>query len=174
MDFAPHLFVEIAIILFVTYVSYALGKSDLRLHPALTAVTVVVAVILHGIWQLALPHEGIDSIARAVARLPESLNLMAVAVVETAGIWIAVLVVHWAALRTRIWAAGYIVGAATVGAFANYASFDPPLEPHPDYAVWLGLALVVATIPFTIGCIVKRRQRTVASQEIPRGATDGH
>ena len=61
MDFAPHFFVEIAIILFVAYVSYALGKSDLRLHPALTAVTVVVAVILHGIWQLALPHEGIDS-----------------------------------------------------------------------------------------------------------------
>ena len=74
MDFAAH-FVEIAIVLFVAYVGYALGKSDLRIDPALTAVTVVVAVILHGIWQLALPHEGIDGIARPVVRSPQSPTL---------------------------------------------------------------------------------------------------
>ena len=169
MDFAAH-FVEIAIVLFVAYVGYALGKSDLRIDPALTAVTVVVAVILHGIWQLALPHEGIDGIARAVVRSPQSPTLVTVAIVETAGIWIPVLIIHWAALRTRIWAAAYIIGAATVGAFADYApSFDAPR--HPEYASWLGLALVGAMVPFAIGCIAKRRQRTVASQETPHAAT---
>lgn len=174
MDFAAH-FVEIATVLFMAYVGYALGKSDLRIHPAFTAVTVAVAVILHGIWQLALPHEGIDGIARMVARSPQSPTLVAVAVVETAGIWIPVLVIRWAPLRTRIWTAAYIIGAATVGAFDYYGpSFDPPLEPHPGYEVWLVLALVVATLPFAIGCIAKRRQRTVASQETPHAATDGH
>jgi hypothetical protein len=158
MDFAAH-FVEIAIVLLVAYVGYALGKSDLRIHFALTAVTVVIAVILHGMWQLTLPHQGIDWIARAVARSPQSPTLVAVALVETAGIWIAVLVIHWAALRTRIWAAAYIIGAATVGAFAYYApSFEAPS--HPGYEVWLVLALAFATVPFAIGCIAKRRQRT--------------
>jgi hypothetical protein len=171
MDFAARV-VEIAIVLFVAYVGYALGKSDLRIHPALTAVTVVVAVILHGIWQLALPHEGIEGIARTIARSPQSPSLVTVAVVETAGIWIPVLVIHWAALRTRIWAAAYIIGAATVGAFASYApSFDAPH--HPQYEIWLALALIVATVPFAIGRIARRRQRTVASQDTPHAATDG-
>jgi hypothetical protein len=154
-----HLFV-IAMILFVAYVGYALGKSDLRIHSVLTIVTAVVAVILHGMWQLALPHQGIDWIARTVG-LSQSPTLMPVALVETAGIWIPVLVIHWAALRTRIWAAAYIIGAATLGALAYYGpSFDPPREPHPEYAVWLVLAFVFATVPFAIGCIAKRRQRT--------------
>jgi membrane protease YdiL (CAAX protease family) len=174
MDFAAH-FVEIAIVLFVAYVGYALGKSDLRIDPVLTAVTVVVAIILHGVWQLALPHGALEWIARAVARSPQSLPLVQIALVETAGIWIPVLVFHWAAPRTRLWAAAYIIGAATIGAFAYYLpSFDPRSEPHPEYEVWLVLALVVATVPFATGCIVKRRQRTVASLATPHTATDGH
>lgn len=150
--------------LFVAYVGYALGKSDLRIHPALTAVTVVVAVILHGAWRLALPHEGIDSIGRAVAWPPHFPILVAVALVETAGIWIPVLLIEWVAVRTRMWAAAYIIAAATLGARLHYGpSFEAPREPHPAYAIWLVLALVVAAVPFAIGGIAKRRQRTVAS-----------
>jgi hypothetical protein len=174
MDFAAH-FVGIAIILFVAYVGYGLGKSELRIRPSLTAVTVVVAVILHGIWQLALPHEGIDRIAQAIAGSPQSLSLVTVTLVETAGIWIPLLIIHWAALRTRMWVAAYIVGAASVGAFAYYGpSFDPPSGPHPEYAVWLVFALVFATVPFTIGCIAKTRQRILASQKTPHAAAEGH
>jgi len=121
MDFTAH-FVEFASALFVAYVGYALGRSDLRIHPALTAVTVVVGVILHGIWQLALPRaQGTDWIAMTIARSPGALALVTVAVLETAGIWIPVLLVHWAAPRTRIWAAAYIMGAATVAAATNDA-----------------------------------------------------
>lgn len=64
----PTIILFVAYVLLVAYVGYALGKSDLRIRPALTAVTVVVGVILHGMWKLVLPHEGIDWIARAVAQ----------------------------------------------------------------------------------------------------------
>ena len=159
MDFGAH-FVEIGFALFVAYVGYALGKSDLLLDPMLTAVTGVVALILHGTWQLALPHRGIDWIAAAVARPPQSPTMVAVALVESAGIWLPVLLIHWAPLRTRLWAMAYVIGAAAVGAFAYYApSFDPPSLPHPEYGVWLALAFMFAAGPFAIGCIVKRRQR---------------
>jgi hypothetical protein len=64
-------------------VGYALGKSDLRIDPAITAVTVVVAIILHGVWQLALPHQALELIARAVARSPRSITLVVVALAPT-------------------------------------------------------------------------------------------
>jgi hypothetical protein len=75
--------VELATILFVAFVGYALGKSDLRIDPAITAVTVVVAIILHGVWQLALPHQALELIARAVARSPRSITLVVVALAPT-------------------------------------------------------------------------------------------
>lgn len=64
----PVIILFLAYVLFVAYVGYGLGKSNLRIRRALTAVTVVVAVILHGTWQLTLPHAEIDRIAPAVAQ----------------------------------------------------------------------------------------------------------
>jgi hypothetical protein len=153
--------VEIVIVLFVSYVGYALGKSDLHINPTLTAVTAMVAVMLHGIWQLVLPDEGFEWVGRAVARPPQSPIMMAIALIETAGIWISVLAIRWAARRARIWAAVSVIGAATVGAFAHYApSFDGAPESDPEYEAWLVRAFVFAAIPFAIGCIAKGRQRT--------------
>lgn len=160
----PHVILFAGYVLFVAYVGYALGKSDLRIRPALTAITVVLAAILHWAWQLALPHEEIDLIARAVARRPNFPTLAAVAIVETAGIWLPVLVIDWVAVRTRIWGSAYIIAATTLGAFANYGpSFDPPPVSHPDYSVWLLFAPVVTTAPFALGGIAKRRHRAIAS-----------
>ena len=171
----PTIILFAAYVLFVAYVGYALGKSDLRIRPALMAVTVVVAVILHGMWRLALPCEGIDWIARAVARPPHFPTLAAVAFVETAGISTPVVLIHWVAMRTRVWATAYIVGAGAVGALAYYApSFEPPQEPHAEHEVWLVWALVFATVPFAIGRIAKRKQGTVASQETAHKTTEGH
>src|SRR5262245_23718265 len=97
---------KIAALLFVAYVGYALGRVDLRIHLARTAVTVLVAMILHGLVQLALPHEGIERIARAAAAsLLKEPTFVLVALVETTGIWVSVLGIRWAALRIRIWAA---------------------------------------------------------------------
>ena len=150
---------DIAVILFVAYVGYALGKSDLRIRPVLTAVTVVVAVMLQGVWQLALPYEEIDLIARAVAHSPQSPTLATVALVESAGVWISVLLIRWAALRTRVWAAAYFIGAGTFGALAHYEGLHAPRELHPEYELWFVLALVFAAVPFAIGCLARRKSR---------------
>mgnify|MGYP003578530855 CR=1 FL=1 len=103
---------KIALLLFVTYVGYALGGSDLQIRPALVAVTALVAMILHGLIKLALPHEGIERIARSVA-------------------WS--VVAHFGGGRTR----------------RDRRNVDT----------------VIASVPFVIGRIAKRRQRrAVASQ----------
>lgn len=152
--------IHIASILFVAYVGYVLGKSDLRVHPVLTAATVVIAVILHGVVRLALPHDRIDAIAALAAR-SWSPGLVAVGLIETAGIWIPVLAVPWAVLPTRIAGSGYIVGATILGAFDHYRpSFERPLH-HPQYEAALLFALWFAAIPFAAGLLTKRwRQRT--------------
>jgi hypothetical protein len=156
---------KIAAPLFVAYVGYALGKADLQIHLARTAVTVLVAMILHGLVQLALPHDGIERIARAAAwSLLTEPTFVIVALLETAGIWVSVLVIHWAALRTRLWAAAYIIGAATLGALVFYEPFDAHNEPHPQYEAALAIALVIVILPFAVGRVAKRKERTVASQ----------
>jgi hypothetical protein len=162
--------IHTAAILFVAYAGYALGKSDWQIHPMLTPVMVVVAVMLQGVWQLALPYEEIDVIARAVARSPQSPTLATVALVEIAGIWVPVLVIRWVALRTRVWAAAFIVGAGTFGAFAHYEGLHPPREARPEYEFWFALALIFAMVPFAIGCIVKRKSRL---QKIVQATTRG-
>ena len=159
---------KIASILFVAYTGYLLGKSDLRVHRVLTAVAGVAAVILHGWVRLALPHEEIEGIATAIAQ-SWSPGLVVIALVETAGIWIAALAVPWAVLPTRIAASGYVMGAATLGALVHYQPFDVVIvngdrvPNHPEYAAALVLALVVAAVPFTIGLSSKRRQQRMVT-----------
>jgi hypothetical protein len=154
-----------ASILFVAYVGYLLGRSDLRVRPALTAVTVLAAATLHVLVRVALPHEEVERIATAAA-WSWSPALGAVALLETAGIWIPVLLVHWIVLRTRIAASAYIMGAATQGALVHYQPFDvvimngKVLGPnHPEYELALVFAFMFAAIPFAIGLLMKRRQQ---------------
>jgi hypothetical protein len=155
---------KIAGALFVAYIGYVLGRSDLRVRPALTAVTVLAAAALHVLVRLALPHEEIEQIATAAA-WSSPPALVTIALLETAGIWTPVLAIHWTVLRTRIAAAAYIMGAAVLGALAYYRPFDVVIvngrrvPPHPDYELALVLALMFAAIPFTIGLLIKRRQR---------------
>lgn len=158
---------KIASILFVAYVGYVLGNSNLRVHPALTAATLAAAGILHGLVRLALPHDGIDRMATAVA-WSWSPGLVAIALVETAGIWMPTLAVPWAARPTRIAASGYIIGAATLGALVYYQPFDVVIvngtrvPDHPEYVATLLLALMFAAVPFAIGLWAKRRRQRIA------------
>jgi hypothetical protein len=164
---------KIASLLFVTYIGYVLGRSDLRVRPALTAVTVLTAATLHVLVQEALPHEELEEIATAAA-WSWPLPLVAIVLLETAGIWIPVLVVHWTVLRTRIAASAFIMGAATLGALAYYQPFDAVIvngsriPNHPEYGPAFVLGLMLAAIPFAIGLRMKLRQkRFVATATLP-------
>lgn len=158
---------KIANVLFVAYVGYALGKSDLRIRPVLTALTVLAAAMLHGLVQLALPHESIEGIATAAAS-SWSPALVAIALLETAGIWLPALALPWAVLPTRIAASAYIMGATILGALVHYQPFDVVIvngsrvPNHPEYEFALLFTLVFAAIPFVIGLLTKRRQQRMA------------
>ncbi len=163
---------KIAVILWVAYIGYRLGRSDLRVRPALTVLTVLVATILQRLVHRVLPHTGIDLLATAVAWSWWSPGLAAIALLETSGIWIPVLIIHWAVPKTRIASFAYIVGAATLGALAFYRPFDVEIvngnvigPTHPDYEMALALSLVVAIVPFVIGLAAERRQRTVGAAD---------
>jgi hypothetical protein len=162
---------KIAGILVVVYVGYRLGRSDLRVHPGTTALTVLVAAFLHALVRLALPHDGIERIAAAVAWSWWSPVLVGVALLETSGLWIPVLLIRWTALRTRIAASAYIMGAATLGALTHYYPFDVEIwngevigPTHPSYEVALVASLVFATVPFVIGWVAERRGRTINAE----------
>ena len=77
-------------ILFVAWTGYLLGKSDWRVRPGLAFAAVLLAGALHATIRLALPHEAIE---RFVSSAPSSIVLVYVAALETAGIWLTLLLV---------------------------------------------------------------------------------
>jgi hypothetical protein len=163
---------KILVTLFVGYIGYRLGRTDLRLRPAQTALTIFVAAVLHLLVQRALPHETIERFASAAA-VSWKLALLPIALLETAGIWIAVLAIPWAARETRIAASFYIMSAATLEILVFHQPFDVhpvngvPVGPtHPDYLMGLVFSLVNAIIPFGVAVRTKRKQRRL------RPATD--
>jgi len=150
---------KILTLLFVAWSGYRLGKSDFRIRPIPTIATVVLAVVLHGVVRLTLPHEAIERFADQFAWSAWSIVLVGVALLETVGAWSAVLLLPWAPIQTRMSMAAYLIGGATIGAFVYYQPFDGRDGPgHPEYeAAWL-FALVVAIVPFIAGLVVKRRR----------------
>jgi hypothetical protein len=150
---------KILILLFVGWSGYRLGKSDFRIRPIPTIATVVLVVILHGVVRLTLPHEAIERFADQYAWSALSVVLVGVALLETVGAWATVLLIPWAPIQTRMSMAAYLMGGATIGAFAYYQPFDGRDGPgHPEYeAAWL-FAIVVAIVPFVVGLILKRRK----------------
>ena len=143
---------------------YRFGKLNARIRPKITALTVVLAVALHAFVRCALPHDVIEHYAAADRWSPA---LVAVALLETAGIWAPMLLIPLAVLSARIAASAYVMGAATMGALVYYRPFDVVIMNgeiqqdgvHPDYEVALVLALIFAIPSFAIGLLAKRRHR---------------
>jgi uncharacterized YccA/Bax inhibitor family protein len=139
-----------------------LGKSDWRVRPKLAFAAVLLASVLHAMIRLALPHEAIEQFASSA---PSSVLLVLVATLETAGIWLAILLVPWGVIRTRTTAAAYVVVAATLGALAYYQPFDVVVlngevrgPKHPEYELALIFSLVLAAVPFAGGLAMRLRR----------------
>lgn len=149
-------------ILFVAWIGYLLGKSDWRVRPKLAFTAILLAGVLHAMARVALPHEAIEQFASST---PSSILLILVAALETAGIWLSVLLVPWGVIRTRTTAAAYVVAAATLGALAYYQPFDVVIvngevlgPKHPEYELALIFSLVLAAVPFAAGIAMRLRR----------------
>lgn len=152
---------KILSILLVGWLGYQLGKNDWRVRSSLTVTAVLLAVIFHTGVQIVLPHAAIERVASGAAW---SLILVPIALLETIGIWLPVLLVPWAGGRTRIMMSGYVMVAAIQGALVYYRPFDvvimngEKLGPtHPSYEFELIFALVFAIPPFAFALAKKRR-----------------
>src|SRR5689334_20150197 len=115
---------KILSILIVGYAGYLLGTSQLRISPKPAVLTVIAASILDGIVRFSLPHETIDHRLMPAATAWWSPAPMAIAIVETSGIWLPILIVNWAAVPTRIAVFVYILGAGTQAALTYFQPFD--------------------------------------------------
>jgi hypothetical protein len=164
-------------ILFVASIAYGLGKSDWRVRPRLALATVLLAGVLHGVLRVGLPHEAIERFASSASL---SILLMLVAALETAGIWLPVLLVPWGETRTRAAAAAYVIAAATLGALVYYQPFEiiivngEALGPtHPQYGLALIFSLVIAAVPFACGIAIRLRQGKHGQRNAPLQPTNG-
>jgi hypothetical protein len=158
-------------ILFVAWIGYLLGKSDWRVRPKLAFAAILLAGVLHTMVRVALPHEAIEQFASSA---PSSVLLVLVATLETAGIWLAILLVPWGVIRTRTAAAAYVVAAATLGALAYYQPFDVVVlngevrgPKHPEYELALIFSIVFAVVPFAGGMAMRLRRRRCAPPDAP-------
>ena len=150
----------------VAWAGYRLATSDLQVRPKLTLLTVLLAAVLHTAVWFALPHDVIELFANAHRWSPV---LLAIALLETVGIWAPVLLIPWAVGSVRVGATAYLVGAAAMGALSYYQPFETIITNgrvegpvHPSYEVALVAALIFAIPSIAIGVLVKRRRRKIA------------
>src|ERR1700680_4142622 len=108
----------------VVVAGFVIGASRPTVNERVAALTVDAALILHTLMKLALPHVGIEDLA---ARAGGSL-LVLIALLETVGLWLPVLLLRWSGVRTRAWVAAYLAGAALLAAAAYYFPFDVVLN----------------------------------------------
>ena len=79
--------------------------------------TALVAAVVQMTLNLALPHGAIERFAQSHRYTAAGqIVLMALAIVEAAGLLFPVVLMPWARLSTRAWATLYVLGAAVLAA----------------------------------------------------------
>ena len=70
--------------------------------------------------------------------------------------------------------AAYVIAAATLGALVYYQPFDVVIlngevlgPTHPEYEASLLVSLILASVPFMGGILMRRRQRSQAQPDTP-------
>ena len=162
---------KILSIVCVAWAGYRLATSGLRVRSKLTVLTVLLAALLHTAVWFALPHDVIELYANAHRWSPV---LIPIAMLETAGIWVTVILIPWAERSIRLAATAYLVGAAAMGALSYYQPFETLITNgrvegpvHPSYEVALMAALIFAMPSIAIGVMVKRRRLRIRSAQDP-------
>ena len=151
---------------------YQLRAARAKLDADVAAATVFAALVCHVMLQLLLPHSAID--AMAVRRTLDVLILAGL--VETAGLWLPVLVLRWTGLRARIWSAVWIAAVGIEATALFYFPFDAVIlngellgPPHPDYEE----SLLVGLLPGATGWLAHRIVHRGKSAQSVTSHSDG-
>jgi hypothetical protein len=82
---------------------FALGRLKLTLRDRSVALAVLLVIVLQTALKLVLPHVAIEEFAqRHVFTAPGPFVLTGIALVETAGVWILVLLIRWTRSRLEL------------------------------------------------------------------------
>ena len=139
---------------------FGLGRARLRVHVRMAILTAMLAAVAQMSLNLALPHDVIEQTARSHLYTATGQSvLMALAIVESAGLLFPVALMPWANLSSRAWATLYVLGAAGL-----YFPFDVVImngevigPKHAPYELGLLLSLPFGAIGYLVGWLNRRR-----------------
>src|SRR5438105_3319069 len=104
---------------------YGFGRTAFKLHVRMAILTGLLAAIAQASLKLVLPHDAIEQIAQSQRYTASGqIVLMAVAIVETAGLLFPIALVPWTTPSSRSCATLYVLGAAFLAAATYYFPFD--------------------------------------------------
>jgi hypothetical protein len=137
---------------------FGLGRTTAKVHVRVAILTALLAAFAHAGLKLVLPHDAIEQLAQSQL-LPVSgqIVLMALAIVEMAGVLFPVALTPWAAVSIRAWATLYLLGAAFLAAATFYFPFDVVImndevigPKHPSYELGLVFSLPFGALGYVL------------------------
>src|SRR5687768_13065126 len=98
-----------------------LGRSTFRVHVRMAIFTALLAAVVQASLRLALLHDAIEQFAQSqLSTASGQIALMAIAIVEPAGLVFPVALIRWANASSKAWATLYVLGAAVLAAATYY------------------------------------------------------
>lgn len=145
---------------------FGLGRAEFKVHVRMAILTVLFAAVAQMTLKLALPHGAIEQFAQShLYTAAGQVVLLALAIVETAGLLFPVMLIPWASLSSRGWATLYVLGAAVLAAATYYFPFDVVIvngevigPKHAPYELGLLLSLPFGAIGYLLGWLKRRRR----------------
>jgi hypothetical protein len=149
---------------------FGLGRAPFKVRVRIAVPTALLAAVVQTSLKIALPHDAIDKIAQSQLNGAWGQIIMfALAMIETAGVLLPVVLMPWAGVTTRTWATVYVLGAAVLAAATYYFPFDVVIvngqvvgPKRPPYELGLLLCLPFAAVGYLVGYLRSRGHRTAA------------
>lgn len=107
---------------------WGLGRVRLVLQLPVLVLTFFAAVSVHSAIQWAfIDGPRLDSVVGDPRNGASDFAVVLIAAGEAAGLWVPFLILPWAQMKARVWAALYFLAACTIAAIAHYLPFDAVL-----------------------------------------------
>jgi hypothetical protein len=151
--------------LIATFVAgFGLGRARFRVHVRVAILTATLAAVAQVGLELALPHDLIEQTAEShLDTAMGQIMLMALAIIESAGLLFPVALMPWARLSSRAWATLYVLGAAVLAGATFYFPFDAVVmngevigPTHAPYELGPVLSLPFGAAGYLVGWLTRR------------------